>query len=203
MRELFTRKPSEGCCPNCQPSLGASDFLAGTGLGGALTDITQSSFKTAWLTHSYYFIFVKLQCEAQDSGRNPDVVTWQPAIVNSNGEGDGSGQRRALGCKWFTFSSAEITPAGDLMLWLQNSPCGLERGWESERESIFMWPGMNDSCSFTLSASVHHILLCCWGLGLACFPGMTGLWDKEADLVGRRVQFISAFSASEAGQQQE
>lgn len=47
MREVLIGKPSEGHCQNCQPSLHGRDFLAGTGLGGALTDITQSSFKTA------------------------------------------------------------------------------------------------------------------------------------------------------------
>lgn len=48
MRKLLPQETSEGgALPTVSQPSRASDFLAGTGLGGALTDITQSSFKTA------------------------------------------------------------------------------------------------------------------------------------------------------------
>lgn len=76
--------------------------------------------------HSYYFIFLKLQCEAWHSGSGREVFSWQPAIVSSYGRETSVPRRTATGCKRFIFSSAAITPAGDLILWLWNSPCVLE-----------------------------------------------------------------------------
>lgn len=146
----LVRDPVRACAAG--HSLGSSNFLAGTGLRGALTDFTQSWLKRGWLTRSYYFIFVKLNCEVWDSRRRPWGIHLTVCHCQLCWEGDGSGQRTAQGCKRFIFSSAVITPAVDLMLWLWNSPCVLEWMNEKERENVCVCV-----CASVWTISVHPL----------------------------------------------